>query len=250
MSIKFVTDYPAAYVSEIKSLVVADVQIGLEHELYEHGIMIQPQAIKFANVVNKLLKITKAKQLIVLGDLKHKVPGISMREMKHVPIFFENIATKKIILCKGNHDTDLEGLIPDNLKVYDSDGFHIGKYGFFHGHAWPSEKTLSCNHLFMGHLQPGIEFSDKFGHRLIEQVWVKTKLDVEKIKKRFEIKQTGKLETIILPAFNPLLGCAILNKMVPADYEGPFLKNSVINLKESEIYLLDGTLLGKLKEIR
>lgn len=251
MLIKFVTDYPAVYISKIKSLVVADIQIGLEHELYEHGIVIQPQAEKFAQQLKNLIKISQAKQLIILGDLKHEVPGISLRETRHIPNFFDSVLNSaKIILCKGNHDTQLEGLIPGSVKVYDGKGFRIGKYGFFHGHAWPLKKIMQCNYLFMGHLQPGIEFQDKFGYRIIEQVWAKGKMDKEKIKKKYKIQKTGNLEVTIVPSFNPLLGCAVINKMSPEEYSGPFLKNSVINLKEAEIFLLDGTALGRLKDFK
>ena len=35
MSIKFVTEYPALFITETKTLVIADDQIGLEHELYK-----------------------------------------------------------------------------------------------------------------------------------------------------------------------------------------------------------------------
>src|SRR5437867_4156312 len=164
MPVKFITDHPAAYIAELRTLVVSDIQIGLEHELYQQGIVIQPQAEKFAELLNKLAKRTKAKKLVILGDLKHKVPGISFRETGQVPKFFEKISLKKIILCKGNHDTELEALIPNYVKVYGSQGCHIGKYGFFHGHAWPSKRIMQCDFLFMGHFQPGIEFRDNFGH--------------------------------------------------------------------------------------
>ena len=250
MPVKFITDYPAAYIPEIKTLVVTDIQIGLEHELYKQGIVIQPQAEKFVGLLNKLIKLTRAKQLVILGDLKHKVPGISLRETSQLPKFFEKISLKKIILCKGNHDTDFEDLIPNYVKIYGSIGCRIKNYGFFHGHGWPSKRIMECDFLFMGHLQPGIEFQDNFGHRLIEQIWIKTEMNVEKIKIKYGLQRTGKLELTIVPAFNPLLGCAIINKLLPEDYVGPFFQNHIIDLKESHIYLLDGTHIGQLKDFK
>ena len=146
MSIKFVTDYPALFIPEIKALVIADVQIGLEHELYKKGIFIQPQVDKFLKILDRLIKITKSKNLVILGDLKHKVPGISLRETKYLPIFFEHLMKKvKIIFVKGNHDTDLEGLIPKEVETYGAQGVKIGKYGFFHGHGWPSKEMMKCD---------------------------------------------------------------------------------------------------------
>ena len=72
----------------------------------------------------------------------------------------------------------------------------------------------------------------------------------EKIRDRYKIKKTGKLEIIIMPAFNNLLGGTPINvKITKDELLGPLLKNDFINMKMAEIYLLDGTYLGKLKNI-
>jgi putative SbcD/Mre11-related phosphoesterase len=251
MTIRFLADYPAAFITEKKILVVAELHIGLEHELYKRGIIIQPQAEKFFQIISKLLKETDAKTLVIIGDLKHEVPGISLREIQEIPKFLSALAKiTKVIFCKGNHDTQMEGLIPEKIKVYESGGCKIGKYGFFHGHAWPAKELVQCDFLFMAHLQPGIEFRDKFGHRLVEQVWVRGKFDKLLVKKKYKVKSVGELNVIIMPAFNPLVGCAVINSMLPEDYMGPFIQKKVLDLKESKIYLLDGTYLGLLKNFK
>ncbi len=244
MAIKFITGYPAAFVTDKKILVVADLQIGLEHELYQKGIVIHAQAEKFLKTLLRLIKITKAKKLVIVGDLKHKVPGISLREERELLKFFEPLIREvKVILVKGNHDTGLKGLLPKEVKIYGSRGMKIGKYGFFHGHAWPAKNLTRCDYLFMGHLQPGIEFSDKLGYRTVEQVWLKCELDKEEIKKHYKIKKTGKMELVIIPAFNKLLGSAPVNKMEKRDYIGPFA-NGALDISKSKAYLLDGTFVG------
>ncbi len=252
MSIRFVTDYPAAFISEEKILVIADVQIGLEHELYKKGIFIQPQVDKFLKTLDHLIKTTRAKTLVILGDLKHKVPGISLRETRQLPRFFEHLSKKKIkiVFVKGNHDTDLEGIIPKDVEVYGSQGTRIGKYGFFHGHGWPAKELIECDYLFMGHLQPGIEFRDDFGYRNIEQVWIKGNMNAKLVTKKYKIKSTGKLNLIIVPAFNRLLGSATVNKMDNEDFEGILSNHRIFNMKNSIVFLLDGTELGLLKGIR
>jgi len=249
MAIKFVTNQPAVYITDEKILAIADIQIGLEHELYKKGVMIHAQVDKFLKTLDKLIKTTKAETLVIVGDLKHMVPGISRREERELVRFFDHLTKKiSIIIVKGNHDTGLVGLLPKQVKIYDSGGMRIGKYGFFHGHAWPDKSLTECDHLFMGHLQPGVEFSNDIGYRATEQVWLKCKLDKEAIKKRYKTKETGSMELTIIPAFNKLLGSAPVNKMKRGDYRGPFTDGS-LDVGKSKVYLLDGTFVGVLDKI-
>ena len=251
MSIRFLTDYPALFITDMRMLVIADLHLGLEHQLYKSGIIIHPQSEKFQKIIDELIKMTKAKTLVILGDIKHEVPGISHREEKEIPKLFNHLIEKiKIICCKGNHDTYLEEILPKEVKIYSSRGFKLGKYGFFHGHAWPSKKLLQCYYLFMSHIHPAIEFRDKLGYRAIEPIWVRGKLNQELVKKKYEIKKCGKLETIILPVFNRLLGGVALNTTAKKELIGPLLANRIFDLESSEAYLLDGTFLGAIENLR
>ena len=251
MSIRFIADYPAAYIPEIKTLVIAELHIGIEYELYKSGIYIESQRNKFINTIEKLVKLTKAKKIVLLGDIKHKVPGSTIREDREIPLFLQELSKiLQVILIKGNHDDRIEQIIPEGIKLVSSRGIKIGKYGFFHGHAWPSKKLLSCDYIFMGHTHPALEFVDKFGFRSIEQVWVRGNLDSEKIKTRFKLKKVGKLNFIILPIFNKMLGGVPLNKIKRQELIGPMLSSNFIDLKKSNIYLLDGTFLGNLNSLK
>lgn len=251
MVIKFLTDYPALFISDKKILIISDTHVGLEHELYKSGIIIPPQAEKFQKIIDKLIKMTKAKTLIILGDLKHKVPGISYREEREIPKLMNHLIKKvKIILVKGNHDTFLQKILPKEVKVYSSKGVKLGKYGFFHGHAWPSKKLMQCDNLFMGHIHPAIEFRDNLGYRSIEQVWVRAKLDEELVKKRYKIRKFGKMHITILPTFNRLLGGVALNAKTNKELIGPLLANKFIDMGRTKTYLLDGTFLGTIGQLR
>lgn len=256
MSIRFVRNHPALLITDNikkkrKILVVADLHLGLEHELFASGIVISPQAEKFQKEFDKLIRMTKADTLIILGDLKHKVPGISFRELREVPKLLEHLMKRvNVIVTKGNHDDFIEKLVPRGVKVYSSRGFKIkGKfsYGFFHGHAWPSKALMKCDYLFMAHSHPGIEFKDKFGFRIVEPVWVKSELKKEIVAKKYKLKTIGKLQTIILPTFNPILGGIPLNK--GKEYIGPLLSSKAFYIPDATAYLLDGTELGKIKRL-
>lgn len=245
MAVKFLTDYPALFISDKKILVVADLHLGLDHQLYKSGILIHPQAEKFQKTLDKLIDLTKAKTLVILGDIKHKVPGISFRETREIQKLLNHLKEKiEIILTTGNHDTDLSQTIPEEVKTYPSTGFKIGKYGFFHGHAWPSKSLMTCDYLFMGHIHPAIEFRDELGYRSMEQVWIRGKLNDNLIKQKYKIDKTGKLQTIIFPTFNKLLGGLALNVTLQKELIGPLLSNKILDIDKSKAYLLDGTFLG------
>lgn len=248
MALRIVREYPALFIPREKLLIIADLHLGIEHELYKSGILIPPQAEKFKKIIDFLIKTTRAKTLIVLGDIKHKVPGISLGEIKEIPKLFSYLVKKiKIICVKGNHDDNIEGLLPENVEIYSSRGFSIGKYGFFHGHAWPSKELMKCDFLFTAHIHPLIEFKDSFGYRVVEQVWVKTKINKIIAKEKYKIKKIGKLEVIIFPSFNKLVGGLILNKLEKSELAKPLISKNFINLKNSKLYLIDGTFLGNLK---
>jgi len=248
---KFIKNYPALFIPEIKALVIADLHIGISYELYKSGINIPSQVKGMKKTIEKLMKQTKARRLIILGDVKHDVPGISIQEMREIPEFLKSLSKKiKLDVCLGNHDTYLKEILPEDIKLRSTKGFKIKKFGFNHGHAWPFKELMTCDHLIIGHTHPTIQFTDKFGYRIVEPVWIKSKIDQEKVKERYKVKKTGKLEVIIMPAFNNLLGGTPVNiKTTSDELLGPLLKNDLIGMNNADLYLLDGTYLGKLKNI-
>ncbi len=249
MSIKLLTDYPVAFIPAKKILIITDTHIGVETDLSKSGIRIHKQIEKFKEVLDKLIDLTRAKILVILGDVKHKVPGASMQELRDIPKFLGYLSTKvNVEICSGNHDDNLQMLIPSGVKLYGSKGFKIGKYGFFHGHAWPSKSLMQCNYLFMGHIQPSVQFEDKLGYRNRQQVWLKGKINPAVIKKKYKINSTGKLNIIVLPSFNSLIGS--LNVIAKEDLSGPLLTSKAMRLDDMRTYLLDGTYLGLLKNIK
>ena len=224
---------PIAFVKELSLLAITDLHLGIEFELRKRGINVSLQSEKFLKILEEAKQETNAKRVVILGDVKHKVPAASAKEIEYVRDFFENLSKifEKIFICKGNHDDMLEEILQD-YKVYGARGFKIKDYGFFHGHAWPFSKLWNCKTWIIGHLQTAIEIR-KGNFKKIEKVIIKSKPKIEK----------GKLqEIIILPAFSDLAGNFLLNKELPSD----FLFEKVIDINNSEAYLLDGSYLGKI----
>jgi len=102
----------------------------------------------------------------------------------------------------------------------------------------------------MAHVHPAVEFKDSLGFRAIEQVFIQGQLDKKAVQKRYGIKRTGRLECVILPAFNRILGGIALNSLVKDEYIGPLLANKVLDVDNCDAYMLDGTLLGRIKALK
>ncbi|MDQ7032793.1 MAG: hypothetical protein Q9M37_08810, partial [Desulfonauticus sp.] len=137
-------------------------------------------------------------------------------------------------------------------------------------HRWPSLTLLKCKTWVMGHVHPVIVFRDPAGFKITRQVWIKincdsmelTKILLQKHKikientpektliENFKIKpKTCKL--FIMPSFNDLLGGRPLNERKTSEkIVGPVLRSDAVNLGEAEVYLLDGTFLGTLNQLK
>jgi metallophosphoesterase superfamily enzyme len=176
---------------------------------------------------------------------------------------------------RGNHDANLEPLLPENVELLPATGTVIGDVGVFHGHKWPSPALLGCKTLVMGHLHPVVVFRDPTGCKITRQVWMKAKCDTEAfatillkksgvkiacstsetLKKHYGIR--AKVEEIfIMPSFNDFLGGRPVNETRPRKeigseaLIGPVLRSEAVDVDDAELYLLDGTYLGTLNQLR
>ncbi len=112
---------------------------------------------------------------MLLGDIKHNVPRTSWQEKKEVPEFLRTIAAlAPVDIVPGNHDGDIEALVPENVTVHVMRGFVLDGVGYFHGHTWPGAELLSASHVVMSHNHPTIRFTDHLGHAVSEEVWIRT----------------------------------------------------------------------------
>jgi metallophosphoesterase superfamily enzyme len=66
---------PIAFVKELSLLAITDLHLGIEFELRKKGINIALQSEKFLKILEEAKKETNAKRIVVIGDVKHKVPA-------------------------------------------------------------------------------------------------------------------------------------------------------------------------------
>ncbi len=233
-----------------KILVIADLHIGFEIELAKSGIRIPFQTRKLLKEVKHLLEESCAERLIILGDVKHSIPGAEVEEKREIRKFFSALAyeCEEIIITKGNHDGGIEKIFrgfEERVKIFDSRGVLLQNLAFAHGHAWIGKELAKAKYLFLGHEHPAIEFCDASGKRYIHACWVIAKVKRKKSKEIFG-KDCKLKKVVFLPAFNTLLGGNALNA---TNFTLLTPNAKFIDLENSEIYLEDGTYLGKLKNL-
>ncbi len=228
-----------------RTLAIADLHLGLEKSFGERGVSIPPQTKNLEGRIEKLVRETGAKRIVFVGDFKDKVVGVGKWEQREIPEFLWRLQRKvKVSIVKGNHDGNLELVTPGWVRIYGSEGFREGKTGFAHGHAWVSEDILKAERVVLGDLHPAIEFVDGKS-RAVEQVWVRCAVNRKFLEKRYG-RKTRLREAVIIPAFNRLTGSAPINRR-GFRLERPLGK--FLDWKNGEVFLTDGTFLGKLKEL-
>jgi putative SbcD/Mre11-related phosphoesterase len=275
--ITLLTPDPAALIRTQKEriLAIADLHIGWELALSEKGIHVPSQMPKLLDKLTNLLSKYKPEKLLVLGDVKYSVALAEMGEWHDIPDFFDGLKNqvKEINIIRGNHDGDLEPLLPEGVKILPSTGVATGNVGFFHGHQWPSPTLLGCKTLMMGHVHPVIVFRDPAGFRITKQVWVKVKCDKTRLteillqKHKIKIGKSPEAtvaecykirpkvsQLFIMPSFNDFLGGMPLNQSKfgkeSKGIVGPVLRSEAADIENSETYLLDGTFLGTINQLR
>ena len=269
-----VPPFPAAEMEtdQGRTLAVADLHIGWEIALIKKGIHVPTQTSKLLKGLLELITIHKPDRLLILGDVKHTVATADMSEWRDVPDFFNELKkhVKQIDILRGNHDGNLEPLLPEGVNLLPANGVAVDNVGFFHGHQWPSPTLLACRTLVMGHVHPVISFRDLAGFRISRQVWVKARCDRTELTRvllqKNKVKATGNpTETLlkcfnvsartewlsIMPSFNEFLGGRPLNEGGENErIVGPVLRSAAVDLENSEIYLLDGTFVGTLGQLK
>ena len=271
--------HPAALIrtQKTRTMVIADLHIGWEMALSQKGIYVPTQMPKLLQTLKKLLSIYKPSKLLILGDVKYTVVTADIGEWHDIPDFFDELRKqiKEICIIRGNHDGNLEALLPERIRILPATGTILGEVGVFHGHRWPSPSLLRCKTILMGHVHPIVVFRDPAGFRVTRQVWVKAQCNTieltraileknrvkiendpqETLRKHYKIRpKTSQL--FIMPSFNDFLGGRPLNERKssvsakPEIIVGPVLRLKAVDMENAETYLLDGTFLGTLNQLR
>ena len=217
-------DAPALRIDS--SLVVCDIHLGIEYEMYRKGIRMGTLTGKVKEKIEQLLT-DDIKKIIFLGDTKHNIPTVSSHEEMEVPQFLD--FDREIEIVKGNHDGGIEFLVDVDVKRE----IIMDTITLTHGHRALKADELPPL-LVVGHSHPAIEFQDELGSRMKEKCWVFG----------HTISNT---RVIIIPAFSPVITGVALNRDLKIP--GVLFSQDLLDKSRCDIFLLDGTYLGALNTL-
>lgn len=231
----------ALLLPDAKTVVVGDLHVGLESGLREMGVNIPSQTLRMRERLLKILDETRAERLVVIGDLKHKVPYSTRQEQQELPWFFRGFPVP-VELVRGNHDVDLEGLL--DVVIHPAGGIRVGDVGLLHGHEWPDEDVMSARILVTCHNHPAVMLADELGHRHKEACWIRTRFlgraHYEKVPEQL----------LVMPAFNELTGGTAFNAPEGKRLLGPLFGNGMLDVDGARVYTVDGVDLGTIAALR
>lgn len=235
---------PALLIKEKKILVIADLHIGIENELRENGLQVSSQTKTMEQRLISILNANTVNEIIFLGDIKHNIPSWTIEERADVKNFLNKILSYGTIhIIPGNHDGNIHRLLPSKIHLHPSTGFVFEEIGFTHGHRKPSNEVMRCDQIIIGHTHPTVMLTDRLGYRRFEQCWLRGAPLQDMLKEKYPHSSISQI--LLMPAFNPLCGGIAVNH---DSLLGPF--GSLIDVENADLYLLDGSSLGKVKNLK
>ena len=95
------------------------------------------------------------------------------------------------------------------------------------------------------------------GYSVVEQVWIRARFEREVLAGHFksadlseESDSWSDPDVVVVPAFNELCGGVAFNESMLDDLLGPIFSSGALDIDHADVYMLDGTYLGMLKNIR
>jgi putative SbcD/Mre11-related phosphoesterase len=220
-----------------KNLIVTDIHLGFESNLNSNEIFIGKNS-SINETIQELSEIIDSENpdsVILLGDIKSSIKNISRNEWNEVPLFFNEIRKKcDVVLIPGNHDANIQKLVPDNISMISSTGMVEENVLLTHGHTMPSENFSYIDKIIMGHIHPVFFQEDSIMNG--QRVWVSLKVEKQTI---FPSK-SGELEIIIVPSFNRYFYAT--QKRFYKKSISPIIER--LKILSAKIVSLDGVILG------
>jgi putative SbcD/Mre11-related phosphoesterase len=244
--LKFICSEPAMLCSGM--LVVADLHLGIERSIF--GSNVEMNLFDRAKErLLKLIKETRCRELIMLGDVKHEIPNMQFPDREKLGRLLRELNERvKVSIVMGNHDGGIRE-IAKGIEVHGAAGVRKGGISLNHGHAWPSESMMKADWLVLAHNHPCVELIDRMGYRSIQRVWVVGKLDAGKVERRYA-GFNRKMRVVVMPAFSELVGGMVFNAAKKRDLLGPLFRNEMFKLGGAETFLLNGISLGTINDIK
>jgi len=257
------------HTEDYTALVITDLHLGYEVDLTNRtGAIFPSQHQNMLQRLENLIEKYGVEKIYILGDIKHTITVDSQYNWEVIPEFMNAISKLgRITIIPGNHDGNLEALLPRHATICDVRGMVIeddtDSVGLIHGHAWPSVDLLETKVLVAGHNHPTVRrlknvSSPKIGRPEryrsadIVPVVLRSNLDKNCIRNHLgvlNLDEEDKGILVTLPSFNELITGVYVNR---PDFGliGPLFDNGCADFPTSEVYSVDGIYLGTIESLQ
>jgi putative SbcD/Mre11-related phosphoesterase len=253
----------------ISALLISDLHLGFEEAISEEkGVHFPLQHVDIIERIKILVQKYDVQVLYIIGDIKHTIMTDIPYNWDILPDFMYNLsAIVKTVVIPGNHDGDIEAMLPRSVELADVHGIVVGKreekLSLIHGHAWPAPDLLDSSLFITGHNHPSVRRfhtvstanSERDNRRRYAgsiPVVLHSKLNKNCIRQylgMLDIPDDEYAKLITLPSFNRIVTGIAINSP-NSKLQGPFFDNSCVNLLESEVFSIDGLFLGNVGWLR
>ncbi len=239
-----------------KYLIVSDLHLGYEVELAREGIHFPNQLPNILERLLKLLENHRVDALMLLGDVKHRVAGVSWRESRQVVDLLQAVKgmVGEVIITPGNHDAGIMSLAGEMARVVSGRGIGIGEAWMLHGHCWPPPQAADAKIIIIGHTHPVISLARGPGSR--RKVFLVMKAPRSRVVKMLSSKMggasaaglRGQVTLLVMPHFNNALQGVELSQLLSGGRSvSPLLRSGVFGLSDASVLMLDGSRLGSVE---
>jgi len=230
---------PALVVEGEKShLVVADLHIGFESQLAANSVFVGKNSTVRETVseISGMIRDERIESLILLGDIKSGIRSISKAEWDDVPLFFEEVKKlADVTMVPGNHDANIQKLVPDGVTLISASGLVLENTLLTHGHTMPSENFSHVEKIIIGHVHP--VFLDEGSVLDGQRVWVHAKAQ----KGDLFPSARGRIELLLMPSFNRYFYAA--HRRRHGRSISPIIRR-IKKFESARIATLDGSIIG------
>lgn len=253
----------------ISTLIISDLHLGYEEEISEEkGVHFPFQHENILERVKILVTKYDIVDLYIIGDVKHTIMTDIPYNWDILPQFMTQLSDiVKTTIIPGNHDGDLEALLPRSVAVSDVRGIIIGegeeRVGLLHGHTWPDPVLLDTSRIVIGHSHPAVSRFRKVSAPELGRaerkryagsvpVILLSQLNKNCIRRYMGLLEIGDDDRVVLvtlPSFNQLISGLAINSPQSV-MQGPFFENACANLIDSEVFSMDGLFLGTVGWLR
>ncbi len=236
MSVSFMEGIPALLVDEEKLLVAGDLHIGTEFKLRSSGMHFPNASRRMAVQLLQAYGRSKAKGIVLLGDVKDSITYPSREEMAAMADFFNTLEGIDLTIVKGNHDAHIQSIL-DRLgyKADVCNELLLEKTALIHGNALPSAEAMLKERIVSAHSHIAAEINGR-----TEKAWLIANLSTGA--KKFYKGYNRRAKLVIMPAFNELIVGIRVNSDL--EWHMPLIRNGIFTAEKAKVYDLDGDLVG------